>query len=822
MSSWLVIENQQKKEQQRELRNKIQMAGNLVDSLFLQLDFILHDYSSWDETYDFTKDLNQDFIDTNLDLSYFSNISLAAVIFLDNEENVIYADAVTPEGKPFEKIPESLLTNVKRDFPLIDPETGARGSFIQISPSELGLVVKRPVLDNNETASPAGWMIFIQRLTQESLDRYEGILGFPVTIFTAEEATFSEDIREDGFTVASPRQELLVASIPYRDISGSIPVIMEISLDRTSALLRKRAINVYYLIVLVILLAASIPAYLFISNHILGRIESLSSQVDRITKTKETGLKTEIPGTDEINQLGKSINRMIDSIETSQTEIWENERFLKNLIDSIPTGVFLINPETRKIEAANKYAQTLLEMPHDEIIGRGCKETICPLDNEECRDVLSGKNINGIKDSITTQSGKEIPVMESISRIERNGRNLVLITFMEITEIEKTQLALEEARENLEQKVEERTNRLKSIIDTAMNGILVFNDQGIITFFSPSAEEIFDYSSEEVIGQSFEILLTEPFSTSFNEALEQLHKGVALDFANRRFQIRALKKGGMPISIEIAVNLTVIEGARSIVAVMQDITKVLEFQETIKKEKENLAHILDTNPIGVIIVAENQVKYANSAMKELGFETGGSVGSTLLNAKDEMEVNRRFKEEGYCSNYEAKVQGEDRIRDMLISIFPFEYEGKQAFVGWHVDITERKSHREGAQREPGKIPASGGRTGNQIPDLQSRSGWCFFSSAAEGSKPFSGSVRRKIIGRKWMNCFDWHPESVELAAEKVKSFVEDPEQDFNQFEMEFVHLDGSERTILVSHHPVRDEKGRVITVDGLAEGYNGA
>ena len=68
-----------------------------------------------------------------------------------------------------------------------------------------------------------------------------------------------------------------------------------------------------------------------------------------------------------------------------------------------------------------------------------------------------------------------------------------------------------------------------------------------------------------------------------------------------------------------------------------------------------------------------------------------------------------------------------------------------------------------------------------------------------------------------MDFIEWLPGSTERAAESVQSFVEDKNKKFNQIEMGFIDSKGEERTILISHHPVRDEDGNILSIDGLSE-----
>ncbi len=55
-----------------------------------QVETNLVDYASWDETYNFVQNQNQQFVDTNFIDSTFQNLKLNIVAIMDNNKNVVY------------------------------------------------------------------------------------------------------------------------------------------------------------------------------------------------------------------------------------------------------------------------------------------------------------------------------------------------------------------------------------------------------------------------------------------------------------------------------------------------------------------------------------------------------------------------------------------------------------------------------------------------------------------------------------------------------------------------------------------------------------
>ncbi|NBQ67664.1 MAG: PAS domain S-box protein [Nitrosomonadaceae bacterium] len=78
-----------------------------------------------------------------------------------------------------------------------------------------------------------------------------------------------------------------------------------------------------------------------------------------------------------------------------------------------------------------------------------------------------------------------------------------------------------------------------------------------------------------------------------------------------------------------------------------------------------------------------------------------------------------------------------------------------------------------------------------------------------------GITKEEAIGKFWESIINWYPDSLDHAY-SVATQIAQGKIDFVQFEMNFVHPDGSERTILVSAHPANDANGD-LCIEGIVE-----
>jgi two-component system, LuxR family, sensor kinase FixL len=95
--------------------------------------------------------------------------------------------------------------------------------------------------------------------------------------------------------------------------------------------------------------------------------------------------------------------------------------------------------------------------------------------------------------------------------------------------------------------------RLRSILDTAPEGIIVIDERGTIQLFSPAAERLFDYVEGEVVGNNINVLMPSPYREAHDGYLNRyLTTGERRIIGIGRVVI-GLRKTGETFPMELAV-----------------------------------------------------------------------------------------------------------------------------------------------------------------------------------------------------------------------------------------------------------------------------
>ncbi len=103
-------------------------------------------------------------------------------------------------------------------------------------------------------------------------------------------------------------------------------------------------------------------------------------------------------------------------------------------MNSILTGVVLIDAETHEIIDANPLAAKLIGLPKEEIVGKVCHEFICPAEKGKCPISDLGQIVDQSERMLIKGDGKGIPVLKTVTPTKWQGRQYFVESFIDITE----------------------------------------------------------------------------------------------------------------------------------------------------------------------------------------------------------------------------------------------------------------------------------------------------------------------------------------------------------------------------------------------------
>ena len=120
--------------------------------------------------------------------------------------------------------------------------------------------------------------------------------------------------------------------------------------------------------------------------------------------------------------------------------------------------------------------------------------------------------------------------------------------------------------------LQDREERLRTILETAVEGIITIDERGIIESVNTSAEQIFGYSSQELVGKNVSMLMPSPHREDHDGYLANyLHTGLAKIIGIGR-EVAGRRKDGTIFPMDLSVSEVKLAARRMFTGFIRDIT----------------------------------------------------------------------------------------------------------------------------------------------------------------------------------------------------------------------------------------------------------
>ncbi|GAB1385404.1 hypothetical protein MASR1M59_05520 [Melaminivora sp.] len=207
--------------------------------------------------------------------------------------------------------------------------------------------------------------------------------------------------------------------------------------------------------------------------------------------------------------------------------------------------------------------------------------------------------------------------------------------------------------------------RQQAVLETAIDGIVMLDGQGLLRSFNPAAERLFGYRADEVLGRSVALLMPEPQDAAQARLhpMQRLRGPMAtLDGMGR--EVHGRRKDGSLVPLRLAMNRVPPPGEELYVGFLTDLTavKALELE---RERSQALLRSLVANLPGVAFRCRNEggwpMEFISEAVQPL---TGWEV-------EDFLQDNIRF---GQLVHPRDAIDIEAEIGDALSHDQPYRIE----------------------------------------------------------------------------------------------------------------------------------------------------
>ncbi len=139
-------------------------------------------------------------------------------------------------------------------------------------------------------------------------------------------------------------------------------------------------------------------------------------------------------------------------------------------------------------------------------------------------------------------------------------------------------------------------SELQSLLDAAVDAIVIIDRRGVMTRFNPSAERIFGYKATEVLGRNVSLLMPEPFRSAHDGYLARYAETGVPHIIGIGREIEARRKDGSTFPASLAVSQVSGKDPAQYVGFVRDITTQREALSTIRHERDRANGYLELFP----------------------------------------------------------------------------------------------------------------------------------------------------------------------------------------------------------------------------------
>lgn len=267
----------------------------------------------------------------------------------------------------------------------------------------------------------------------------------------------------------------------------------------------------------------------------------------------------------------------------------DRNRHLTTIIRTAVDGIMMIDARGR-ILLFNPACEKLFGYTAAEVIGQNVKILMPPEYSGSHDRYLSqyqktgkagiigrGRVVTGLR-----KDGTRFPIDLSVGQSEENGRPVFVGMIRDLTERRQYQRAQADS-----------AARLRAVIDTAVDGVILADARGTILMVNPAFERLFGYRADDVLGQNVSMLMPERYSRDHNSYIRSYRETRERKIIGIGREVEGMRKDGSRFPMDLSIGETSQDGESIYVAIVHDLTDR-------KRSEQQLAQAQKMEAVGQI------------------------------------------------------------------------------------------------------------------------------------------------------------------------------------------------------------------------------
>jgi PAS domain S-box-containing protein len=284
--------------------------------------------------------------------------------------------------------------------------------------------------------------------------------------------------------------------------------------------------------------------------------------------------------------------------------------------------------------------------------------------------------------------------MNDISRLTR-------VQLMDLVRDLQAKVMLDTAQKNEHRKtrsaLSDSGERLRAILEAAVEGIITIDERGMIESFNRSAEVIFGYGAAEAIGQNIKMLMPEPFRHEHDGYLKNYRETGHAKIIGIGREVVGRRKDGTLFPMDLSVSEVKLANRRMFTGFVRDITG----RKAAEKALAYFAVLVESSDDAIVgkTLDSKITSWNKGAERIFGYLRDEMIGKPIAilipedRQSEEPEILAKIKHGESVDHYETVRRCKDgRLIDVSVTISPIHDNDGRVIGASKVarDITERK------------------------------------------------------------------------------------------------------------------------------------